>query len=217
MDKYDVVFFDLDGTLTDPSVGIINSVKFALQKFKIKVQNPKILFEFIGPPLLESFQKYFALSQDQAVIAIDYFREYFKIKGIYENQIYPGIFELLKQLNQEGRTICIATSKPTPFAKTVLSHFNLAKFCEFIVGSNLDLTRTSKTDVIQYALSKIPDYRKESIVMVGDRKHDIIGAQHFNIASIGVTYGFGSCDEIQDASPTYIANNVAELSHLLLL
>ncbi|WP_371805445.1 HAD family hydrolase [Candidatus Lokiarchaeum ossiferum] len=216
MEKYDVILFDLDGTLTDPKKGIINSIKYALKKLNISNYDPKTLVEFIGPPLDESFEYYFHMDHDQALTAINYYREYFKVKGLFENQIYPGIPELMKRIHDQKRKIYVATSKPTPFAKDILNHFKIADYCVEIVGSNLNLTRVKKADIIEYVLQKIPQCPRERIVMVGDRKYDIIGAKDTKIDSIGVTYGYGNLEEIKHANPTMIAHSVAELSHLLL-
>ncbi len=216
MHKYEAILFDLDGTLTDPKKGITNSIQYALEKLHITDYDREILVKFIGPSLDESFKQYFSMDHDQAFTAINYYREYFKVKGLYENHIYPGIPELLERIHGEKRHIFVATSKPTPFAKEILTHFKLATFCEDIVGSNLDLTRVKKTEIIEYVLQKIPQIPREKVVMIGDRKYDIIGAKNANIASIGVTYGYGNLGEIQQAQPTVIANDVAELSHLLL-
>lgn len=216
MHKYEVILFDLDGTLTDPKKGIVNSIQYSLEKLNITDYDPKTLVKFIGPPLDESYKKYFAMDHDQAFIAINYYREYFKVKGLYENHIYPGIPELLERIYKQNHHIFVATSKPTPFAKDILKHFNLTQFCKEIVGSNLNLTRVKKTEIIDYVLEKIPQCPKEKIVMIGDRKYDIIGAKNTGIDSIGVTYGYGDLEEIQLAAPTAIAKNVAELSHLLL-
>lgn len=210
--KYKHILFDLDGTLTDPMVGITNSVMYALGKFNIEVKNRKELLEYIGPPLLDSFQEYHGLSKEQALLALDYYREYFKDKGLFENRVYEGIEEMLQYLTSHGYTCYIATSKPEVFAKQILKHFKLDTYFMYIAGSTLDQSRNRKGDVIAYALqsSKITDISE--VLMVGDRKHDVIGAKENSIDSLGVLFGYGNKEELTNAGATYIVDNVRELA-----
>lgn len=211
MSKYKVILFDLDGTLTDPGLGITNSVMHALKKYGIEVSDRASLYKFIGPPLIDSFEKYFGFTHDEAVKSVDYYREYYKDKGIYENEVYAGIEELLKNLNKKGKKIILATSKPEPFAKEILRYFGLDKYFLFAAGSTMDETRTNKAEVIEYALSECGITDKTEIVMVGDREHDIIGANKNGIDSIGVLFGYGSREELETAGATYIAETVADI------
>lgn len=210
--KYKHILFDLDGTLTDPMVGITNSVMYALGKFNIEVQDRKELLEYIGPPLSDSFQEYHGLSKEQALLALDYYREYFKDKGLFENKVYDGVEEMLQYLTSHGYTCYIATSKPEVFAKQILKHFKLDTYFTYIAGSTLDQSRNRKGDVIAYALqsSKITDVTE--VLMVGDRKHDIIGAKENSIDSLGVLFGYGSKEELTNAGATYIVDSVRELA-----
>jgi phosphoglycolate phosphatase len=166
---YQLVLFDLDGTLTDPGVGITNSVAHALKKFGLAVPERAALYKFIGPPLHESFERYYGFSQEQAQTAVAYYREYFREKGIYENFVYDGVEELLKALRGAGRTLAVATSKPEVFAKQILEHFHLDPYFTYVAGANLDGTRTRKDQVIACALRGCGVEAPAAAVMVGDR------------------------------------------------
>lgn len=215
MRKYDVILFDLDGTLTDPGIGITNSVMHALKKYGIEVEDRKSLYKFIGPPLIDSFEKYFDFSHEEAVKSVDYYREYYADKGIYENEVYKGIDRLLENLNKNGKKIILATSKPELFAREILRHFSLDKYFLFAAGSTMDETRTNKAEVIEYALAECGITDKSSVVMVGDREHDIIGANKNGIDSVGVLFGYGSRKELESAGATYIAETVEDIEKFI--
>ena len=214
MTGYDVVLFDLDGTLTDSKIGITKSVQYALSKFNIREDNLDSLEPFIGPPLSESFQKHYGFEPSQAQDAVDFYREYFSTTGMYENVVYPGIPDLLTDLKSKRKELIVATSKPTVFANQILKTFNLYQYFTTVVGSHLDGTRTSKTEIIAHALSTLEKPKENSNVMVGDREHDIIGAQGNAIDSIAVTYGYGSLSELQRANPTHLAHAVEDIGAL---
>ncbi len=211
MRKYDYILFDLDGTLTDPGLGITNSVMHALKKYGIEVEDRTSLYKFIGPPLIDSFEKYYGFSHEEAVRAVDYYREYYKDKGIFENRVYDGIENLLDEIYKSGRKIILATSKPEPFAREILKHFGLDSYFLFAAGSTMDETRTDKAEVIDYALSECGITEKTAVVMVGDREHDIIGANKNGIDSIGVLFGYGSREELESAGATFIAETVEDI------
>lgn len=211
MKKYDVVLFDLDGTLTDPAVGITNSVMHALKKYGITVEDRTELYKFIGPPLHESFEKFYGFSREEALRAVEYYREYYRDKGIFENIVYDGVEDMLKNLCESGKKIILATSKPEVFAREILCHFNLDKYFFYAAGANLDGTRTDKAQVIEYALREGGVTDKSTAVMVGDREHDIIGANKNGIDSIGVLFGYGSREELETAGATHIAEKVEEV------
>lgn len=211
MSRYDVILFDLDGTLTDPGLGITNSVMHALKKYGIEVEDRKTLYKFIGPPLIESFEKYYGFSHEDAVKSVDYYREYYKDKGIYENKVYDGIENLLIKLSENNKKIILATSKPEAFAREILRYFGLDKYFLFTAGSTMSETRTNKADVIEYALAECGITDKASVVMVGDREHDIIGANKNSIDSIGVLFGYGSREELENAGATFIAETVEDI------
>lgn len=216
MKQYNYLLFDLDGTITNSETGITRCVEYALNYFGIQVSDLHDLLPFIGPPLLDSFKEFYHFTDEQAVIATEKYRERYKDKGIYENELYPGIKELLAQAGQQGKTVILATSKPEIFARRILDYFELSSYFSFVAGSGLDGSLHTKTDVINYILqsNKIADL--SSVVMIGDRKHDIIGAKNVGIDSIGVLYGFGDYDELSEAGATHIVKDIAELRNLLL-
>lgn len=212
MFKY--VLFDLDGTLTDPGLGITNSVMNSLSKFGITVTDRSELYKFIGPPLMESFKKYYGMSDEDATKAIEYYREYFKVIGMTENEVYDGIPEMLAALKNRGQKIILATSKPEEFAIKILEYFDLLKYFDFVAGATMDGTRSEKSDVIKYAINEA-SISVDKAVMVGDRKHDILGAIENNLPSIGVLFGYGSMEELSEAGANYIAKDVKELALIL--
>lgn len=214
MDEKNYLLFDLDGTLTDPFIGITRSVQHALAYYGIVENNLQRLAPFIGPPLIDSFQEMYQFSEEQAKEAVNHYREYFSEKGWCENEVYPGIPELLKRLQEEGRRLYVATSKPTPFAVNILEHFNLSRYFESIEGATLDHTRSQKTEVMQYLLAQAGITEKGKAVMIGDRKFDVIGAHEVGMECIGVLYGYGSREELVAAKADYIVSSVADLSGL---
>ncbi len=216
MPNYELILFDLDGTLTDPAEGITNSVEYALNKMGINIENKRDLYKFIGPPLLESFQNFCNFNKEDSKQALTYYREYFKEKGMLENVVYDGIDNMLKTLKNNGKRLCVATSKPEPFAINILEYFGLSKYFEFIAGSNMDGTRAKKNEVIDYCLSHCKFLDKSKVVMIGDREHDIIGANKCSVDSIGVLFGYGSREELESASATYIAQTVNDIEKIIL-
>lgn len=205
-----IILFDLDGTLTDSKQDIINSIRYTMAKMKLKENNIN-LERFIGPPLSESFKKYFGLDNKSARYAVAVYREYYAIKGIFENRVYPGIPELLENLKKNNKTLVCVTSKPTFYAEQILNYFNLTQYFVRTVGSNMDLTCTHKIELIKLVLSHFPEYNNSDFIMIGDRADDIIGAKKNNIASIGVLYGYGTLGELKETHPTYIVNSVEDL------
>ena len=166
---YEYILFDLDGTLTDPKEGITKSVAYALESFGIHVEDLDSLCKFIGPPLKESFMVYYELDDAQGDQAVEKYRERFAVTGLFENKVYPGIREMLELLKEQGKTLLVATSKPSIYARQILEHFDLMKYFTFLSGSELDGTRVDKAEVITYALqeNKIQDLSK--VIMIGDR------------------------------------------------
>lgn len=215
MKSYSTFLFDLDGTLTDSSQGIINSIIYALEKYDINDYDMPILRKFLGPPLHESFEKFMGFDKEKSLQAVKLYREYFSSKGLLENEVYAGVNDLLQNLKENGKTLIVATSKPQPFTDKIMEHFDLAKYFDFIAGSNMDTTRSKKAEVIEYALSECNIKDKSKVIMIGDRAEDMIGAQSAGIDSIGVEYGYGTFDELKNAGATYIAKTVDELKNLL--
>lgn len=213
---YQTILFDLDGTLTDSKLGITKSLQYALGKVGIFIHDISTLEKFIGPPLQTVFQEQFGFQDDKVKVAIEHYRFYFAKEGIFENSVYTGILDLLQRLQKKNKVLAVATSKPQTFAEQILHHFNLTTFFTHIQGATLDGNLSRKGDIIFEVIKKLSDRPNMPTVMIGDRKHDIIGAQENEIDSIGVLYGYGSKEEIQEAKPTYIAQTMDELSALLL-
>ena len=209
MIKY--ILFDLDGTLTDSGTGIINSAIYALGKFGITIKDRKELFPFIGPPLSESFRDLFGIPEEQVPLAIQYYREDYNVKGIYENEVYGGIRETLEELTNLGYKLIIATSKPDYLAEIVLKHFDLIKYFSYISGAVKDI-RSTKFEVINHALTYNNIASLDEVIMVGDRKYDVIGANENNIRSIAVLYGgYSTMEEFIEFPPTYFAKTPKDI------
>lgn len=208
---YKYLLFDLDGTLTDPGLGITNSVMYALRKFGIDVTDRTTLYKFIGPPLRESFETFYGFSKEKTDEAVKFYREYFSETGLYENVVCDGIPEVLKELKESGRKLIAATSKPEVFAVKIMKHFDLYDSFDLVAGATMDNTRNEKADVIKYALESVGVSDTSSAIMIGDRKHDIIGANANGIASIGVLYGYGSREELTEAGAAFIAETPADI------
>lgn len=208
MNKYNIILFDLDGTISDPEIGITKSIQYALYKMDRQESDSDKLKSFIGPPLQDSFATHYNFNEEDTQQALEFYRERFIEKGMYENELYLDIPALLKGLKQQGFILVVATSKPTVFAEDILRYFKIDHFFEHIVGSNLDGTRTAKTEIIQYILEQYKTRELKEFIMIGDREHDLIGANNSGIDAIGVTYGFGPYEELKACHPKYIASNV---------
>ena len=216
MQDYTIILFDLDGTLTDSAPGILNSVRYACRKLGLPIPGEETLRRFLGPPLIASFRELMGLDAADADRAVSAFREYFPTKGLFENEVYPGVPALLADLKAAGKTVILATSKPEAFARRIMEHFDLARYCDFICGATLDETRTDKAEVIAYALETAGITDKTGLVMVGDREHDVIGAHLAGLDVIGVLYGYGSREELTAAGADQIAETPEALETLIL-
>lgn len=213
-----IILFDLDGTLTDPKEGITKSVQYALKAYGIEEPDRDKLCSFIGPPLTDSFQEYYGFTPEAARGAILKYREYFSGKGIFENKVYEGIAQMLKELKQDGFELAVATSKPELFAEQILEHFDLKQYFTVIGGADMEETRVKKADVIAYTLERLSVEKEEAdIVMVGDRRHDAEGAKVHGIPCLGVLYGYGSRTELLAAGAEALAENVEDLKKQLRL
>lgn len=212
---YEYILFDLDGTLTDPGIGITNSVMFALKRYDIEVSDRCELYKFIGPPLTDSFEEYYGFSKEEAKTAVEYYREYYRDKGIFENMVYDGLEDLLKTLKAKNKILIVATSKPEVFARQILEHFDIAKYFTYIAGSDLNGTRVRKDEVIKYALESCNIIDLSKAIMVGDREHDIIGAKKIGMDSIGVLFGYGDRNELEKAGADFIADTVSDIGKIL--
>lgn len=208
------VLFDLDGTLTDSQDGILNSIEYALHHFGIVVDRTA-LRPWLGPPLVDSLMKYHGFGREQALEGVKKFREYFDVKGIFENRVYDGIEALLARLQAEGYILMTATSKPEVAARRIADHFNLTRYFTFIGGASLDDSRVRKADVIRYVLETNQIDDLASVMMVGDRENDILGAKQNGLESIGVLYGYGDRDELEAAGADHIAETVEDIVRFL--
>ena len=213
---FDWLFFDLDGTLTDPALGITNSFKHALECFGLEIPTYEKLCSFIGPPLVDTFRTQFGFSEEKAALGVVKYREYFAEKGLLENSVYPGIPNLLSDLKDAGKKLVVATSKPEEYSVRIIEHFGLAPYFENVCGSLMDESRSKKDQVIEYALERNKIGDRSKVLMVGDRKHDILGAKKTGLKSCGVLFGYGSLEELNAAGADYIAGDMAELKKICL-
>lgn len=216
MIQKEYILFDLDGTLTDSSEGITKGILYSLSKFGIKEEDFSKLHKFIGPPLKDSYRKYYGFNEEEIKKAMVYYREYYHDKGIFENRLYKGMEDVLIVLKQAGKKLVVATSKPEDYAKRIIEHFGLSDYFEYVAGSRMDGSCSKKSEVIEYALESCGMEEKRNVLMIGDRKYDIYGAASVGIKSMGVLYGFGSRQELVEAGADYIAEKVADVSRLIL-
>lgn len=219
---FDYILFDLDGTLTDPKLGITSSVQYALRALGIEEPSLDKLEPFIGPPLADSFREFYGLDEEQTMTAVAKYRERFNDQGIYENEIFPGTAKMLASLKASGKKLAIASSKPTPFVERILDYFDIRNYFDYIIGSNMDGTRGKKEEVVEEALRQmlppgmLPAEKKASVAMVGDRRFDIEGAKEHGITSVGVSFGYAPEGELEQAGADYIVDTVEALAELLM-
>ena len=215
--KFKYYLFDLDGTVTDTKQGITKSVEYALESIGEKVENLDDLLPFIGPPLRDSFQKYYSATPELAETLINKYRERYAEKGVYECSLYDGAKELLRKLKENGAVIALATSKPTIFAKQILDMFEITDCFDEIVGCELDGTRDSKNEVIEEVLKRldISGEKCNKTVMIGDRNFDILGGKHFSLKTIGLELGFAPEGELEECAPDFIAKDYKALENYI--
>lgn len=219
---FQYILFDLDGTLTDPKLGITSSVQYALRALGIEEPSLDKLEPFIGPPLADSFREFYGLDEEQTAAAVARYRERFQDQGIYENEIYPGVADMLAALKAGGKKLSIASSKPTPFVERILDYFAIRNYFDVIVGSNLDGTRSRKEEVVEEALRQMlpagmtSAEKKAAVAMVGDRRFDIEGAKEHGLTSVGVSFGYAPEGELEQAGADFIVDTVDALSELLM-
>lgn len=207
----DYILIDLDGTITNPKEGITKSVQYALSAMNIHIDDLDSLTKHIGPPLRDGFMEFYGFNEEEAEMAVKKYREYYGERGIHENELYDGMETLLTKLKQAGKYLIVATSKPEELAVKVLKSFHLEHYFDDICGATFDDSRASKDAVIKYALEKNSITNMDRVVMIGDRKYDVLGAKEFGIFSIGVLYGFGSEEELKQAGADRIAASVEEV------
>ena len=202
--------FDLDGTLTDPALGITNSFSHALKEMGREIPSYATLCSFIGPPIKESFAS-LGFSNEEVEEGVKKYREYFSKKGLFENKVYEGIPKLLLDLKAAGKKLVVATSKPETFSIQIAEHFGFAQYFDAICGSTMDQSRSTKASVIEYALGKTGIQDKNQVLMVGDREHDIFGARQNGLKSCGVLFGYGTRQELEKAGADFIAKDISGL------
>lgn len=212
----DYILIDLDGTITNPKEGITKSVQYALRAKDIYIDDLDSLTKHIGPPLRDGFMEYYGYNVDEAEQLVEKYREYYEEHGIHQNKVYDGMENLLTRLKQAGKYLIVATSKPEELALRVLESFHLEHYFDDICGATFDDKRASKDAVIRYALEKNSITNLDRVVMVGDRKYDILGARAVGIASIGVLYGFGSEAELKEAGADRIAATVDDVYDIII-
>ena len=211
--RYQTVFFDLDGTITDSAGGIIKGILYMLEKIGIEENDEKKIQAFLGPPMKQHLMKEYGLSDQRADKAYAYYREYYDGQGIYENRPFDGIKDAILAIKRSGKTVYIATSKPEPQALKVLDRFDLTNLFSEVFAARHDLGVSYKNEVLERALSLLGD--TPNAVMVGDRHHDIHGGRHVGFDTVGVLYGYGDYDELQNAGCDYLIDSVQDLSSLL--
>jgi len=215
MGKKEYLFFDLDGTLIDSKPGITRSAQYALAKMGVQVDDLDTLRSFIGPPLKECFRELYGFEGDTGDLAVYYYREYFSQKGIYQNQLYPGIPRLLQALEDAGKKLVLATSKPLVYARQILDRLELTPHFRFLSGSELSGERSGKAEVIGYALESLYIEDPRRCLMVGDRRHDVEGATRMGMECVGILYGYGGMEELAAAGAAHFAESVPALQQLL--
>lgn len=229
--KYQYILFDLDGTLTDPKIGITTCVQYALHKMGIEEPNLDKLEPFIGPPLSDSFHEFYGFHEEQGRQAVAYYRERYSETGLFENTVYPGMEQLLEEMKSAGKKLAVASSKLGVFVNRILEHFGLDIYFDVVVGSELDGTRGKKEEVVEEALHRLlpeelfqeimenkdkkSERKYDEIVMVGDRRFDVEGAKAFHIASVGVDYGYAAPGELFLAGADVIVETVEQLVKVL--
>lgn len=212
---YKAVLFDLDGTLTDSGLGITKAVMYALEKMGYEVPPRESLFKFIGPPLDESFRRFYGMDEAGSIEAVRQFRVYYNETGILENLVYDGVPELLAELKSAGAKLVLATSKPQAAAERVVRHFGLDQWISGIVGGTDDPSRNTKGKVIGYVLKQY-DIDPDRAIMVGDREHDVLGAKENGIPCAGITWGYGDRPELENAGAAVVFDTPAQLADYIL-
>lgn len=208
------IFMDLDGTITNPKIGITKSFQYSLESFGIKVDNLDNLTRHIGPPLVDTFKDYYGFDEEKTKQAVKKYKERFEEVGWCENVVYDGMEETLRVLKESGKILIVATSKPENMAKKILDYFQLSQYFTDICGAAENGYRAKKHEVIQYAIDKNEIGNKDEIIMVGDRNYDILGAKKVGVKSLGILYGFGNLEEFEDAGADYIAQSVTEMKEI---
>lgn len=213
-DNFDTLLFDLDGTLTDSTEGIVRCLEYALERMGFDI--PEDTNKFLGPPLYQSFAEFCGMNEEQVNEAVKIFRERYSTVGLFENRVYDGIPEMLDRLKKGGKRIMVATSKPEVYAVRIFEKFGLAQYFEIVGGANINGTRNYKHEVIEYVLAKADITDRSRVLMIGDRKQDVDGAHKTGLKCMGILWGFGSVEELTEAGADYIAHTPEEAADMLL-
>lgn len=210
----DILLFDLDGTLTDSTEGILNCIEYALERMGFEY--PEDTNRFLGPPLYYSFAEFCGMNEEQVQEAVRIFRERYSTVGLFENRVYDGVPEMLDRLKNGGKRLMVATSKPDVYAVRIFDRFGLSQFFEIVGGANINGTRNNKDEVIEYVLAQAGITDRNRVLMIGDRKQDVDGARNTGIECMGILWGFGSREELTEAGADYIARTPQEAADMLL-
>lgn len=216
MSSFYHILFDLDGTLTNPRLGIGNSLRYALGQMQIDGYSDEILSQFIGPPLQVGFKTLFGMNESHTALAVEHFRAYFGDKGLYENEPYQGILELLEELHLAGKRVYVVTSKLEKYAQMIIRYFGFDRYIDDLQGAEYTGNHSGKGQLIAQLMERNRIMASSSVVMIGDTPYDIRGAQEQGIGSIAVTYGFGTPQALSACTPDYTVDTIAELEELLL-
>ena len=213
-DNFDTLLFDLDGTLTDSTEGIVRCLEYALERMGFDI--PEDTNKFLGPPLYRSFAEFCGMNEEQVNEAVRIFRERYSTVGLFENRVYDGVPEMLKRLRDGGKRIMVATSKPEVYAMRIFDRFGLSQFFEIVGGANINGTRNDKDEVIEYVLEKAGISDRSSVLMIGDRRQDVLGAHKTGLKCMGILWGFGSIEELTEAGADFIAETPVKAADMLL-
>jgi phosphoglycolate phosphatase len=213
-DNFDTLLFDLDGTLTDSTEGIVRCLEYALERMGFDIPEDKN--KFLGPPLYRSFAEFCGMNEGQVNEAVRIFRERYSTVGLFENRVYEGVPEMLKRLRDGGKRIMVATSKPEVYAVRIFDRFGLSQFFEIVGGANINGTRNDKDEVIEYVLEKAGISDRSSVLMIGDRRQDVLGAHKTGLKCMGILWGFGSIEELTEAGADFIAETPEKAADMLL-
>ncbi|MDR1754740.1 MAG: HAD hydrolase-like protein [Eubacterium sp.] len=216
--KYNTILFDLDGTLIDPYEGISKTILHVLKTFGDPPLERRSIVKFIGPPLLNGFMEFAGYSREKAMLALKVYRDRYMARGIYETKLTNGVYRLLKVLSRSGVRLGVATLKPDIMTERILNHFDIYKYFEFVSAAELAPEgRNNKTDIIAHALENMNIFgtEREKTLMVGDRHHDIVGADENGIVSVGLLSGYGSRQEFVEFGANYIINKISEVEKIV--
>lgn len=205
------VLFDLDGTMINSEEGITRCVQYALRSFGIEEPDRKKLLCFIGPPLDPVFRERYGMSYEDSWKAVEKYRERFDETGIFECELYDGVEEAVRSLKEQGYLLAVASSKPETACSRIVKHFGLDRYFDFVGGSTLDGSVSTKTEVLHHLRRRIPDVKLEDMCLIGDTKYDVTGAREFGIPCIGVSYGFGTAEELKAAGAAEVFDDIREV------